>query len=163
MWKKLFTNITVFFITPCFDYSTLCDWVKHGDHEKALVLILYGTSNAPVNNERFMNAITLARKKKFEIVVTSQCMRGTSTHYSYKLASMEPLQRLGLISGYDQTIECIVCKLSVLMGKGLRGEPLKEAMEQDLKGELTPKSKWATPYQLVSSTTSSPSLMLSRL
>ena len=35
------------------------------------------------------------------------------------------------------TIEACVTKLSYLMGRGLRGEVLRRAMETDLRGEIT--------------------------
>ena len=47
------------------------------------------------------------------------------------------------IDGRDMTVEACIAKLSYLMGRGLRGQQLKEAMEADLRGELTLKASQA--------------------
>lgn len=49
----------------------------------------------------------------------------------------QQLLALDLINGRDMTVEACVTKLSHLMGRGMRGEKLKEMMERDLRGELT--------------------------
>jgi len=43
---------------------------------------------------------------------------------------------LGVIDGKDMTVEACVTKLAYLMGRGLRGDELKKAMETNLRGEV---------------------------
>ena len=46
------------------------------------------------------------------------------------------------------TIEACVTKLSYLMGRGLRGEVLRRAMETDLHGELTKTSGGTNEHRI---------------
>jgi L-asparaginase/Glu-tRNA(Gln) amidotransferase subunit D len=51
------------------------------------------------------------------------------------------LKKLGLMDGYDMTIEACVTKLAYLMGKGMKGSELKSAFESDLRGEVSSRDR----------------------
>eukprot|EP00455_Lapot_gusevi_P030238 TRINITY_DN3249_c0_g1_i4.p1 TRINITY_DN3249_c0_g1~~TRINITY_DN3249_c0_g1_i4.p1 ORF type:complete len:343 (-),score=95.51 TRINITY_DN3249_c0_g1_i4:68-1066(-) len=138
--KSLCTNINVLQAIPGFDDSSLLNFCQNPDNTpKGLVLALYGTGNAPTRRKGFIDALAVGRQNGVEIVVTSQCLRGSVNLSSY--ATGIQLRNLGLIDGHDMTIEACVTKLAYLMGHGLRGAELKEAMERNLRGEVTPSRR----------------------
>ena len=52
------------------------------------------------------------------------------------------LKKLGIIPGYNLTLECAVCKLCYLFGKGLSITEIKQKMVISLKGELNKPIDW---------------------
>ena len=48
---------------------------------------------------------------------------------------------LGVISAEDMTTEAIVTKMAYLIGRGLNDRALRQAMGEDLRGELSPMGK----------------------
>ena len=136
---SLHTAIGVVIMTPAFDASLLSLYVRQSCAERpvALVLQLFGGGNGPVHREEFVQCMQEAARCSAVVVVTTQCLRGGVDMGEYATAA--GLGGWGLIDGRDMTVEACVCKLSYLMGKGLRAAQLKEAMEGDLRGELTLK------------------------
>jgi len=139
----LFTNIVVLSMVPAFSYESLRaisqEWKKTAGREPpAIVLLLYGSGNAPVKHPEFFPAITECVKNGCPVVIMSQCIRGSVDLTQYEGGAT--INKLGMIDGKDMTIEACTCKLAYLMGRGLRGQRLKAAMETDLRGELTSKS-----------------------
>lgn len=140
---SLFTSIVVLSMAPGFCYESLMSiatqWRNtEGREPPAIVLLLYGSGNAPINNPHFSRALKICLEQKCPVVVMSQCIRGSVDLTQYE-AGMR-LSKMGIIDGKDMTMEACVAKLAYLMGRGLRGSRLKVAMETDLRGELTSKS-----------------------
>ena len=135
----LHTDIGVIIMTPAFDPSLLSLYVRQSTAERpvAVVLQLFGAGNGPVHREDFVGCLQEAAKCHAVVVVTTQCLRGSVDMLEY--ATGTGMGEWGIIDGRDMTVEACVGKLSYLMGKGLRGAQLKEAMEGDLRGELTVK------------------------
>lgn len=103
----------------------------------AVVLLLYGTGNAPVKHKEFVETLDLLLQEQCPVVVLSQCLRGSTSLETYEGGHF--LKSKGVIDGLDMTVEACTAKLGYLMGRGLRGHPLKSAMEMNLRGELTKK------------------------
>jgi L-asparaginase/Glu-tRNA(Gln) amidotransferase subunit D len=99
-----------------------------------VVLCTYGTGNAPDNQAELLEAFHQACQRGVIIVNCTQCIYG-SINVMYPSARM--LQRIGIISGADMTIECAIAKLSYLLGKGYSTEKVRLLMATNLRGEMT--------------------------
>ena len=86
----------------------------------------------------FIEFLRAAQTNGVEIVVSSQCLRGSVTLGAYETGV--EMKTLGLIDASDMTLEACVTKLAYLMGKGMRGAELKTMFEANLRGELSSRS-----------------------
>ncbi|OQS00140.1 asparaginase [Thraustotheca clavata] len=141
-FTNLHTNICVFHLVPGFDDECINAYVDRHNREpnkssnpKAMVFALYGTGNAPLKKDGFLSVVQRALNSEIAVVVTTQCLYGRTQLDTY--ATGVKLLEMGVITSYDMTIESCVTKLAYLMGKGYRGNSLKEKMETDLRGELS--------------------------
>ncbi|XBC38142.1 MAG: asparaginase [Buchnera aphidicola (Floraphis choui)] len=102
---------------------------------KSLILRSYGVGNAP-QNKKFLKALYYAYKRKIVVINLSQCMSGTVNMNGY--ATGNSLASVGVISGYDLTIEAALTKLYFLLSKNLTYKNIQKKMQKNLRGELTP-------------------------
>ena len=100
---------------------------------QGVVLETYGTGNAPTA-EWFIDTLHEAISRGIAVVNITQCQGGAVAMHLYETGRR--LQDLGVICGYDMTTEAAVTKLMWLLGKGLNGQKLAEAMATSLRGEL---------------------------
>ncbi len=103
---------------------------------QGLVMEAYGVGNGPSNDRRFMAALAEATARGVVIVDCTQCLAGTVDLGDYATGSA--LARTGVISGYDMTAEATLAKMVYLFSQNLPVETIKELMQTDLRGELTP-------------------------
>ena len=78
----------------------------------------------------------MERLPKLELVACFGKPQGTVDLEEYAAGSA--LARAGVISGADMTAEAALAKLYYLFSRGLSSERVKEEMQKDLRGELTP-------------------------
>ena len=69
----------------------------------------------------------------------TQCERGNVMD-AYETGRF--LQKSGLIPGFNMTLECAVCKLCYLFGKGYSTSTIKEMISKSMKGELNRPPDW---------------------
>ncbi len=103
---------------------------------KALILRSYGVGNAPQNAE-FLNELQQASERGIVVVNLTQCMSGKVNMGGY--ATGNALAHAGVISGYDLTVEAALTKLHFLLSQNLSVAEIRQLMQTNLRGELTPE------------------------
>jgi L-asparaginase len=107
---------------------------------RGLVLETYGMGNAPTDDAALMETLAEATDRGVVIVNCTQCVRGRVRMDEYATGSA--LGRVGVVSGHDMTAEAALAKMLCLFGRGWSAEAVRDAMGQDLAGELTiPENK----------------------
>lgn len=102
---------------------------------KALILRSYGVGNAP-QEKAFLQALREASARGTVVVNLTQCMSGKVNMGGY--ATGNALALSGVISGGDMTVEATLTKLHFLLSQSLSSEQVRQLMQTNLRGELTP-------------------------
>jgi L-asparaginase len=100
---------------------------------KGVVLESYGSGNMPTS-PWLINAIKKASRRGIILMNVSQCPGGKVVMGHYETSS--ELQKAGVISGKDSTVEAAVTKLMFLLGQNLSLEETKYYLRNNLKGEI---------------------------
>jgi len=104
------------------------------DDLEACVIEGFGAGGLPLGRLEIREIFKKATEAGKILVVISQCSRGAvNPVYSMDKLFIE----LGLISGLDMTVECVVAKLSYLCGKKLPVEEIKKLIQTDMRGDCT--------------------------
>ena len=104
--------------------------------------------NIPTNNTTFIDMLNDAIQKDVIVVIMTQCQEGgVNDLYETGRALVE----IGAVLAYDMTFECILAKLSYLLGKNYSSSKIKQMMMQSLKGELTDIKKDMNNFSLKNS------------
>ena len=99
----------------------------------ALILMTFGTGNGPTDNPKFTDVLTQACKKSI-VINLSQCPIGTTKPDVYFSGSK--LAEIGLLNGYNMTLEACFCKLHYLLSQDLNLADIKSQMQTNLCGEV---------------------------
>ncbi|HQE92093.1 MAG TPA: asparaginase [Anaerolineae bacterium] len=102
---------------------------------KGLILETYGIGNGPTDNRAFMAALEDAVARGVVIVDCTQCLKGTVDLESYTTGSA--LAKVGVLSGFDMTVEAALAKLFYLFGQEKDVAVIRQQMQMNLRGELT--------------------------
>ncbi len=101
---------------------------------RGLVLESYGVGNGPQDTE-LLKGFKAATERGVVIVNCTQCFKGSVNMEDY--ATGAALAEVGVISGYDMTVEAALAKMAYLFSSNLPPEMIKEKMQTDLQGELS--------------------------
>jgi L-asparaginase len=101
---------------------------------KALILLSFGVGNAP-QDPQLLATLKQADERGVVLVNLTQCFQGKVNMGGY--ATGNALANAGVISGSDMTVEAALAKLHYLLSLNLSPAEIKQAMLQDLAGELT--------------------------
>ncbi len=130
--KVLDTNVALIKLFPGINAAILKS-ILSTQGLKAVVIETFGAGNCPTDSW-FIDLLKETISKKIHIVNITQCVSGIVNMGQYETSSQ--LKEIGVISGKDLTTESAICKLMLMLGKGLSYEAFKVAYEQPLCGEL---------------------------
>jgi len=101
---------------------------------KALIMLSYGVGNAPQDSE-LLDVLNNASKQGIVIINLSQCQRGRVNMSGY--ATGNALLRIGVISGFDMTIEAALTKLHWILSNYNDFDTIQRLMQTNIAGELS--------------------------
>ena len=103
---------------------------------KGLVLQTYGLGNGPSDDADLLEEIYQATQRGVIVVNCTQCIKGSVHMGAY--ATGTAFAQAGVISGFDMTTEAALAKMFFLLSRNLSIAEVKEKMQLNLRGELSP-------------------------
>jgi L-asparaginase len=101
---------------------------------KAVVLQSYGSGTAPTD-AHFLRLLEKALQADKILLNVSQCYGGRVVQGAYETSYT--LEKIGVLSAEDMTVEAAITKLMFLLGKESPKEELKRLIKENLRGEIT--------------------------
>ena len=130
--SKMDPNVAVLRIFPSFSIEIL-DGILNIEGLKGVVLETYGSGNAPTY-DWFIDRLQKAIRKGIIIYNVSQCVGGKVIQGRY--ATSRILEEIGVVSGWNITIEAAITKMMYLLGQQKSPEKIKSMLEMPLCGEM---------------------------
>jgi L-asparaginase len=130
--KKLDSSIVVIKLFPGIQQHILQAILEQD--AKAIVIESFGSGNLP-NEDWFIDLLKKAIAKDKIIVNITQCLVGSVKHGMYETSSS--LEKIGLISGKDMTIEAATTKLMTLLAQEKSTDQVKTLFKKSLAGEMS--------------------------
>lgn len=135
VYKKLDRRIGILKIFPGMRPDYVSSVLSVPD-QKAIILETFGAGNT-MTEQWFIDLLREASDQGQILVNVTQCMAGSVEQGKYDTSLH--FKKMGVISGYDCTIEAVLAKLMFLLGQDLSRKQLIEQMNLSLRGEMSVK------------------------
>ncbi|TSC58152.1 MAG: L-asparaginase I [Candidatus Peregrinibacteria bacterium Greene0416_62] len=126
-------SIAVVKIVPGMDPKIL-DTIIDTDID-GLIVESFGPGNIPNQEQSLLSSIARARRKNIPVLVSTQCIYGTTRMYLYEVG--QRALKLGVIPTGDMTPEAAFVKLKWGLGQGMDTEDITRLFGKDIAGEVT--------------------------
>lgn len=126
-------NVVVFSLFPGIE-ENIVRHVLDAPELRSIVMRTYGSGNAP-QTPWMMHLLEQAANRGVTIVNISQCVAGNVVMARYDTGYQ--LQQIGVVTGYDSTVEAAVTKLMFLQGKYTDSSLIRQEMGRSIAGEIT--------------------------
>jgi L-asparaginase len=133
VYKNLDSNVVILKIFPGISENVV-NSILNAEGLKGVVLETYGAGNAPTDSW-FINQLEAAIDKGMLILNVTQCKQGSVEMGRYETSA--ELNRIGVIGGYDITVESALTKMMFVLGSGLIREEQIKLLQTSLRGEMT--------------------------
>ena len=130
--KEFNSDIAIIKLFPGLS-KTLVQSIANIPNLKALIIETYGSGNAPTDGW-LIEVLEELIVKGVIVLNISQCPGGMVMQGRYETS--RELQRIGVISGADMTVEAAVTKLMILLGQH-NLDIVKQLLSKSVAGELT--------------------------
>jgi L-asparaginase len=130
------TNIAVLNFFPGFPASHFMHHAVDTRDVKGFILRGYGSGNI---SYEYLDALKLALEKKIPVVMSTQCWEGATKMNLY--GTGKQALELGVIQGYDMSVECITTKLMWALKHADSFEEVQTLMHTNFTGELNKEGK----------------------
>ncbi len=122
-------DIFIYKLVPGCDPTDL-KFLLNNDRIKGIIIEAFGTGNIPDNFDSFF---IKANEKRVPVIVTSQCLHGMTMMKSYAVG--QKALELGVIEGYDQSIETLAVKLMWGL-EHFKYEEIRGIINKNFTGEI---------------------------
>ncbi|MCB4320635.1 asparaginase [Alcaligenes sp. 13f] len=102
---------------------------------RGLILCSYGTGNLPDADPSLLQALARAVESGIVVVNRTQCAQGSVVHGTY--ATSSTLERIGIISASDMTLEAAFAKLHILLALHRDPQQVRVQFRIPLCGEMS--------------------------
>jgi L-asparaginase len=126
-------NVIIFSLFPGIR-EDLIRHIIHTPNLRAIVMRTFGSGNAP-QSPWLLNALKEGTSSGKVIVNISQCMQGAVEMRRYDCGYH--LQEVGVVSGYDSTVESAVTKLMFLQSQYDDPKMVRDMMNRSIRGEIS--------------------------
>lgn len=100
-----------------------------------LILESFGPGNLPNEENSLLPCIKMANKKNIPVVISTQCIYGTTRMYLYEVG--QQVLQLGVIPTRDMTPETAYVKLKWVLGQTKNHKEIRTLFEKDVAGEIS--------------------------
>ena len=126
-------NISLF---PGINFLWIRQAIESAPQLRALILLTYGSGNAPIDPE-LKSMLKVLGEREIPVINISQCKSGSVIMGKYEVSQW--LVEYNVISGYDMTREAALTKTMCILPDSKNIDEFKKKFQTPISGELTLK------------------------